>query len=456
MQLLSYRSHMAGLYVPYICLSLVVRSAFFWLFFLGLTAIPTLASEQLSVDVSKQGQPLITADSLLSVIKDALANHPQLAIRRSELEAAGYDLNAAEWGRWPTLGLDSKGLEDGYQLSARVEQPLWSGGRISGQINVATAAQELALAELMEARMDVVLETSRYFFEIVRLREQLRYAKLNEEEHTLLQEMIERRVASKISPGSDAVLASSRMQRALTTRLQTEKQLREAQVALEQTLGKSVLTDGLEEPERMEFGELYFANLLERALEYSPARKKLLASVEKAGADVQLARARVLPNIALGYEYTLADTSGLQSTADGQVYVSMRAQTDAGMSNKSVISAATSRREAAHEAIADQERRLRQQVESLWAEISTLNKQVKPVQSIVSGSEQMVESYLRQFQVGKKSWLDVLNAQSEKFQAYFLKTDTSMPLMRAKFHLLVLAGEFKPNDQWGVIYERVD
>jgi hypothetical protein len=35
----------------------------------------------------------------------------------------------------------------------------------------------------------------------------------------------------------------------------------------------------------------------------------------------------------------------------------------------------------------------------------------------------------------------VLNAQNEKAQAYFLKTDTVMPLKRAKFHLLVLSGQ---------------
>ena len=419
---------------------------------LSLSAVPVHASSLLKQPVDaglagsgfSQAHNLINADSLLEVIADALSNHPQLAIKRSELEAAGYDLDAAEWGRYPTIGLDSKGLDDGYQLSARVEQPIWSGGRISGQINVSSAAQELAMATLMETRMNVVLETSNSFFEILRLREQLRFALLNEQEHVQLLDMIERRVASKISPGSDAVLANSRRQRAMTTRIQTEKQLREAQVALEQALGKPVLTHNLQEPQRIDLARYGFETLVNNAQDYSPAHKKLLASVEKAAADVQLARARIRPNLALGYEHNLADTSGLRRTDDGQVYLSMRVQTDAGLSNKSAVSAASARREAALSAISDQERKLRQQIESLWAEVSALTNQVTPVQSIVVGSEQMVESYLRQFQVGKKSWLDVLNAQSEKSQAYFLKTDTLMPLMRAKFHLLVLAGEFKP------------
>ena len=66
------------------------------------------------------------------------------------------------------------------------------------------------------------------------------------------------------------------------------------------------------------------------------------------------------------------------------------------------------------------------------------------MQAIVEGSEAMVASYLRQFRVGKKSWLDVLNAQGEKAQAYYLKTDIEMPLLLAKFRLQALTGAFRP------------
>jgi adhesin transport system outer membrane protein len=389
----------------------------------------------------------VVADSLLGVIDEALVNDPQLAIRRSEVAAAGFDLDAAEWERWPTLGLDSKALNDGYQLEARAEQPIWSGGRISSQIEVSGAARDVALAALMETRLDVVLDTSNIFFEILRLREQLHYAVLNEQEHVELLAMIERRVASKISPGSDAVLANSRRQRALTTRIQTQKQLRDAEAALAQALGKAVASNTLREPERIELGDLGFQTLVEHAQDYSPRRKRLLAGVDKAAADVDLARSRNKPSIALGYEHTLADSAGFRRTEDGQVYVSVTVQTGAGLSNRASVSAASSRRDAALAAISDYQLELRQQIESLWAEVAALSSQVEPMQSIVEGSEAMVASYLRQFQVGKKSWLDVLNAQSEKSQSYFLKTDTLMPLLRAKFHLLVLAGEFTSDVQ---------
>ena len=382
-------------------------------------------------------------DFLLATLNEALQHHPQLIIKRSELAAAGYELDAAEWGRWPTLGVDSKALEDGYEVTARVEQPLWSGGRISGQIATSEASQNLAQVALEETRSDILLEASSSFFEALRLRDRLRFALLNEQEHVRLLEMIQRRVRSEISPASDVVLASSRMRRAMTTRLQIERQLRETQVALERALGRSVALPLLQAPEGIDLGAATLTDWLVRSQRYSPTRQRLLAAVQKAAADIVLARAQTLPTLVLGFEQTLSDTgrdNNQDRTNDGRAYLALNVQTGAGLSGRATVSAASARRAAAQDAIADQERELRQRVQSLWAEVMALQDQLAPMRVIVEGSEEMVASYLRQFQVGKKSWLDVLNSQNEKAQAYFLETDTVMPLLRAKFHLLVLAG----------------
>jgi outer membrane protein, adhesin transport system len=47
-----------------------------------------------------------------------------------------------------------------------------------------------------------------------------------------------------------------------------------------------------------------------------------------------------------------------------------------------------------------------------------------------------VDSYLRQFRVGKKSWLDVLNVQRERVQAAASLIDLEYPLQLAHFRLL--------------------
>ncbi len=77
-----------------------------------------------------------------------------------------------------------------------------------------------------------------------------------------------------------------------------------------------------------------------------------------------------------------------------------------------------------------------------WAESLALTEQVEPVRKLLLGSEEIVASYLRQFQVGRKNWLDVLNAQREKTQASYAFSDLEYPLMLASVRLLLLAGRW--------------
>jgi adhesin transport system outer membrane protein len=64
------------------------------------------------------------------------------------------------------------------------------------------------------------------------------------------------------------------------------------------------------------------------------------------------------------------------------------------------------------------------------------------MRDLLIGAEEIVASYLRQFQVGRKNWLDVLNAQREKAQAEYSFSDLEYPLMLSNVRLLLLAGRW--------------
>lgn len=58
-------------------------------------------------------------------------------------------LDSAEWGRFPSFSTDINTLETGgSNTTIRIEQPLWTGGRITGQIGLAEATLEAARASL--------------------------------------------------------------------------------------------------------------------------------------------------------------------------------------------------------------------------------------------------------------------------------------------------------------------
>jgi adhesin transport system outer membrane protein len=64
------------------------------------------------------------------------------------------------------------------------------------------------------------------------------------------------------------------------------------------------------------------------------------------------------------------------------------------------------------------------------------------IQKAVEGSELVLASYKRQFEAGKKNWLDVLNAVRELAQNQYNQADTRGQLMGAMYRLQLRMGSF--------------
>jgi adhesin transport system outer membrane protein len=376
--------------------------------------------------------------SLDAVLREAVTQHPDVRSRRDEQQAASDRLEGARWGRFPSLMGEAQTQSGGPQSVVKVEQPLWFGGRIGGQIDASAADLKVAGASLSEMQLDVLQRSAAAFFEILRLQARLKAAQANEAEHDHLLKIIQRRVAAQVSPMTDETQATARWLQAKTDRIQTTRQLDTARLTLEQLVGAPV--KDLLAPERVQLARWTESSLLDAALAVSPERERLRAQVEAADAQIGLAQAQLTPNVVAGYQTRIGSLMFGQQR--NQAYIALQVQTGAGLSSFSGVRAAVAKKSAAVEAIDAHDRRLSQSVRSAWTESVALADQVEPVRNLLSGSEQIVASYLRQFQVGRKNWLDVLNAQREKTQASYSLTDLEYPLMLSNVRLLLLAGSW--------------
>jgi adhesin transport system outer membrane protein len=106
----------------------------------------------------------------------------------------------------------------------------------------------------------------------------------------------------------------------------------------------------------------------------------------------------------------------------------------------SAAEAAVSRVATAEQAVLTHERQLLLQVRSAWAELLAQRQQLDPVRRIARASDEVVASYLRQYQVGRKTWLDVLNAQRESTQARYALVDLDWGIQAVHMRLLLLSG----------------
>jgi len=374
--------------------------------------------------------------SLGRLIRQALTENPNIQARLGELRAAGFDLEGAQWARYPSLTGEVQARE-GAQAVLQLQQPLWTGGRIDSQIGLATENREAAAASVREAEQQVLLQVGVGFFEILRLEARIGIAVENVAEHRRLLEMIQRRVRAEVSPIADETLAASRMQQAISERLQFERALEAARVNLEQASG-AVLRAGLTPPERLPGLPRDEGEAIEAALNHSGERERLKILIRAARAQVEVARANTKPVI---FAAVRQQIGSLQFGQDRTLaFVGMEFRPGPGLSVLSAAEAAVSRVATAEQAVLTHERQLLLQVRSAWAELLAQRQQLDPVRRIARASDEVVASYLRQYQVGRKTWLDVLNAQRESTQARYALADLDWGIQAVHMRLLLLSG----------------
>ena len=391
-----------------------------------------------------------SADWTLSrVLQEAATQHPSVRLRQSESRAAEYELDGARWARYPTLGTELLTTRGGTQAVARLQQPVWTGGRIEGQIGLATANLSASTAAVDEARQAIMLEAATAFLESLRLQARLDAALANEAEHQRLGQIIERRVRAEVSPVTDATQARARLQQAIAERMQFERQLLSLRANLEQIIGQPVLH--LRAPASIRIDMWNEATLLEAALQHSPERKRLTAQIDAGQAQIGVARSVLMPQVTVGYEHKLGALANGEDR--GRLFLGVNLQPGAGLSSLAGIEVAAARQQAARDSLEQHRRQLEQAIRSGWSEAHALALQLEPSRALLNASDEVVESYLRQFQVGRKTWLDVLNAQREKTNARYTLADIEAPLLLARLRLLLLAGAVRPDALNAIVHD---
>ena len=376
--------------------------------------------------------------TLKQLLSEALQNHPTVLQARSQAQASGFDVEAAQWGRFPTVSSQLRSDTNLTQSVAKVEQPLWTGGKLTSRIALSEANLRAAEAGVQEAQFNALTQVATAFFETLRLDQRLQSASHNVVEHERLVGLIERRTEAQISPPADSTLAQSRLQQAVSERIQIKKQLDAARTTLAQWTVP--LTGPLKPPVDIQFDPLPQSELVERAIAQSAQRRRLLSQIESAQAQIEVSKAQAHPSLVAGFQRTWAGT--VPANYDrSKGYLGLEFQSGAGLSARAGVQAAVSRKEAIQQELETLHRNLSAQVNAALSELEALQAQLAPSKALLEGTTEVVESYLRQYQVGRKNWLDVLNAQREKTQALYSVADTRYGLQLSKVRLMLMTGD---------------
>jgi adhesin transport system outer membrane protein len=377
------------------------------------------------------------------VLRQSLAAHPSVLASRSSAIAAEADHESAKWQRFPTPSLQSyssQSASTGNISSFQVQQPLWTGGRITAGIDAAQFRKDAADSVVGETSRDLALRVVAAYVEAARQQTREEQARRGVAEHERLLGLIGRRVQQEVSAPVDREFAQSRLYQAINDLSLNTQQRKNALTQLTQLAGRPVEnvaalgSEVVAVPQSEE-------SALQAAIAASPTLARIAAQERAAGADVDSQRASLWPTLALRFQRNLG---GIVGVTDNQLLLVLQAQPGAGLSAMSNIEAARSRQSSLEYQRDAAVRDVQERVGVDWNELRYARERLDNADLSRKTAGRVFESYTQQFTTGRKTWIDVLNAAREFTQAEFAFADADAQYAGAALRLRVNTGTLLP------------
>lgn len=373
------------------------------------------------------------------LLKNGLEKHPSISMMNEAIKVANSSVNSAEWSFFPTPSIDIAQKGSITQTTARLDQPIWTGGKL-------TSAYDKAIAKKDE--IQVSLEESKYsliesFINVLQsyLVAKAQIEALTNGKNDLLEfvSMLERRIEAGASSQSDMFLLKSRISQidsdlvVAKSKFELSKSQFEILSSIKVNNITTSLTSKISKP-------LDIEEYISKLKAFSPQIKALETQVKTAEYEVDSAKARFMPNLSLRAEHTKGSIYD-ETDNNGQnlIYLSLSANTGAGLTILSEIEGA---RAKVMQLKFQQQTKEKELIEVLVTEYNSMmasyNKSLS-LKNTISSSQKVLESYSRLFVAGKKQWLDLVNASKELMQnnQELASQEAMVKILKYKFALTV-------------------
>jgi adhesin transport system outer membrane protein len=413
--------------------------------FIGKTPTP-------KADVAKSDKVI----NLNDIISNTLA-YPAILSAQADVDASQGDKRAADMQRYPSVSISSS--TSGTAIISpilQIQQPLWTGGKITGQIEEAGHMVESAEAKKDTTTYAIALKAVSAWQNLIDTQNSI---KINEEILVHLEdyrEFMERRVGVGVSPQIELQLIMTRIQQALADIRSAKATNQVAKMQIKQLTNYGYSDLELDNTPTLESQVMLakkwldtklsgdFNNFLANTTADYPTVLQAQKEVEVLKARHKIKKAAYYPTISMGYQYIVnGGNSNFNNSNDGRFTLGISYQPGAGLSSYESAKAAQIRAEGARNAIDAARLDILESVNTDIQEALSNQQREAMLNSSVDASAMVLDSYKRQFVAGKRSWFDVLNALRELTQNKLAVVHTKTSLVSSTYKLMVKSGEFK-------------
>ncbi len=364
-----------------------------------------------TVQVATAAEPVPGANlGFETAILNTLKNHPSLAGQLAEVEAKDHAIAEARSLRLPSLnGQLGQEISGGESVDATLllRQPVWTFGRISRELDYARTDRDAELAAEIALRRSLAERAGTAYARVLGTIHQLAASEIDTDALAGLVNQIRRRADARLASHADVVLAESRLvqMRATQERLGTERELAEAELL---ALTQTPVAVNMPIPDRYTIAAS-LPQLEAKAFETAPSllRGEHLVALAQAGAARE--RTRAYPTVYLEGRRTFGDDD--EDLKFGIVVEGGLDGLGAVHANRARALDASARAAAADLALARTE--LERHVRTLHASRASRRALIDGYAASIDRLDTVLASYQRQYEAGRKGWLELLNLYRE-------------------------------------------
>lgn len=405
------------------------------------------------------------AATLPEAVEQAVRTNPEVLAAGKRLLAADEGVKQAQGAYLPRIDLNTGsgrarldnadtralGISDStvarHQTGLTLSQMLFDGYAARSEVARQRARVEASAHNVAANAEDLALRTVASYLEVLRRQETVAQALDNLDAHQRIHDQIKLLSDSGVGRRADLAQAEGRLALAKANLRQEQSSLRDAEVGYLRLVGAA--PRALRIPAAPDSALPSEEQALATALAGHPALKAAQADVALAGALGSGAKAALSPRVDLELAANRGNDIGGGATSDRSITLRLRYNFSNGGADLARINETRYQLEEANDILDRTRLQVQENLALAYNAHATARDRLGALRQYVDASAATRESYARQFSIGQRSLLDLLNAENEYFNARLAYTTGQYAQLAGAFRILAGMGQLLANLRLG-------
>lgn len=378
------------------------------------------------------GAPPAMAVTLGEVVQQVVLRNPEVQARWNTFNGSMAEQDAARGGYFPRLDVTAgAGREhlvtpnqadrdySRHGAAAVLSQILFDGFATRSEVRRLGYAKLVRYYELLDASENAALEASRAYYDVLRYRKLVKLAEENYAQHKMLFDQMLQRAQAGVGRRVDLEQAGGRLALAESNLLTETSNLHDVSARYQRIVGELPPAD-MAEPGLLQTGIPASGNeAMAGAIVKSPTIAAAIENIRSAQMNRDGRRSGFMPKLDFRARQGLTQNKDgvLGQHEDRVVEVVLNYNLFRGGSDLAASRQAAANLNAAKDLRDKACRDVRQTLAIAYNDTRRINEQLRYLDAHQLAQEKVREAYRKQFDIGQRSLLDLLDTENELFQA---------------------------------------